>query len=147
MAVVNGGDKADPTLHSLADELVADLMQLTDAELLAEVEAEGLDPTVEAAQVRAKIAAAIIRSGQARLAEAKAGVSQARASPATNVRPLRIQNRDFVLGRFANDDTKLKSRLTMAARHGGDAMTDGEKDSVLDDLRELGAIDDEGNPI
>ena len=122
-------------------------MQLTDAELLAEVEAEGLDPAVEAAQVRAKITAATIRSGQARLAEAKAAVSQARVATATNIRPLRIQNRELVLGRFANDDAKLKSRLTMAARHGGDGMTDGEKDSVLNDLRELGAIDDEGNPI
>lgn len=146
MAIVNGGDKADPTLHNLADELAADLMGLSDAELLAEVEAEGLDPAAEAARVRATIAAALVQSGKARLAEAKVAVGQARVTTSTNIRPLRVQNRQAVLVGFANDDTKLKSRLTMAARN-GEGITDGEMDSVLDDLRELGAIDDEGNLV
>ncbi len=34
----------------------------------------------------------------------------------------------------------------MAARK-GEGMTEKEMDAILDDLRELGAIDDEGNPI
>ena len=41
---------------------------------------------------------------------------------------------------------KLKSRLTMAARN-GEGITEQEMDSILADLRELGVIDDEGNPI
>ena len=60
---MSGAKKAGPSLHRLADELVADLMQMSDAELLAEVKAQGLDPEEEAARVRETIRVAIMERG------------------------------------------------------------------------------------
>ena len=52
------GDKPDPALHRLLDELADDLMNLSDAELLAELAADGLDVEAEAAAARSAIARA-----------------------------------------------------------------------------------------
>jgi inactivated superfamily I helicase len=129
----------------LADELVADLMQLSDAELLAEVKAEGLDPEKEAARVRETIRVALTKRGKARLEAARSALEAARATAPGARRHLQVDDRRAVLARFANDDEKLRERLTMAARN-GEEITDEEVEAILNDLRDLGAIDDEGNP-
>jgi len=139
------GDKPDPALHRLLDELADDLMNLSDAELLAELAADGLDVEAEAAAARSAIAGGVARVGQARLAAARRAVSRDRKARVVRP-PLRADRREAVLTRFANDDPKLKGRLTMAARK-GEGVSEKEIDAILDDLRELGAIDDEGNPI
>jgi hypothetical protein len=139
------GDKPDPALHRLLDELADDLMNLSDAELLAELAADGLDVDADAAAARSAIAGGVARAGQARLAAARTAVSRDRKARVVRP-PLRADRRDVVLARFANDDPKLKSRLTMAARK-GEGVSEKEINAILDDLRELGAIDDEGNPI
>lgn len=141
---MSGADKVGPSLHRLADELVADLMKLSDAELLAEVKAEGLDPEEEAARVRETIRAAMLERGKARLKAARLELEAARATGPGPRRPLQVQDRRAVLARFANDDEKLRERLTMAARN-GEEITDQEIETILNDLRDLGAIDDEGN--
>jgi hypothetical protein len=141
---VSGAEKVGPSLHLLADELVADLMKMSDAELLAEVKAEGLDPEEEAARVRETIRAAIMERGKARLKAARSALEAARATGPGSRRPLQVQDRRAVLARFANDDEKLRERLTMAARN-GEEITDQEIETILNDFRDLGAIDDEGN--
>lgn len=137
------GDKPDPALHRLLNELADDLMNLSDAELLAELAADGLDVNAEAAAVRSAIAGGVARAGQTRLAAARAAVIRERKARVVRP-PLRTDRRDAVLARFAHDNPKLKSRLTMAARK-GEGVSEKEMDAILDDLRELGAIDDEGN--
>jgi hypothetical protein len=138
------GTKLDPALNRLLDELADDLLNLSDSELLAELVADGLDENAEAAAARDAIAGGIARAGQQRLAAARAAVSRDRKSRVVRP-PLRPDVRDAVLAGFANDNPKLKSRLTMAARN-GEGITEKEMDAILDDLRELGVIDDEGNP-
>lgn len=138
------GDKPDPALNRLLDELADDLMNLSDAELLAELTADGLDVEAEALAARDAIAGGVARAGQLRLAAARAAVSRDRKARVVRT-PLRADRRDAVLARFASNDPKLKNRLTMAARK-GEGITEKEMDAILDDLRELGAIDDEGNP-
>lgn len=133
-------------LHALADTLVDDLMSLTDAELLAEARNDGVDPEAEAAELRSQIAAAMVQSGKARLQAAKAALKQAQAQSMSAASPLRIQDRSRVLAQFAGNDERLSSRLTMAARN-GEAATDRELESIMRDLRDLRAIDDEGNPV
>lgn len=139
------GDKLDPALHRLLDEMADDLLNLSDAELLAELAADGLDVDAEAAAARSAIAGGVARAGQVRLAAARTAVSRDRKARVVRP-PLRADRRDAVLAHFANDDPKLKSRLTMAARK-GEGVSEKEMDAILDDLRELGAIDDEGNPL
>ena len=142
---MSGSDRTGPWLDRLADELVADVMRLSDAELLAEIEAEGLAPQKEAERLRAMVAMAMAQGGKVRLVAARAEVDRSVKVGRTNIHQLPLRDRAAVLARFANDDAKLKSRLTMAARN-GDGITEQEMDSILADLRELGAIDEDGNP-
>ena len=127
------GDKPDPALHRLLDELES-------AEELLAARGEAA-----AAAARRAMAGGVARVGQARLAAARRAVSRDRKARVVRP-PLRADRREAVLTRFANDDPKLKGRLTMAARK-GEGVSEKEIDAILDDLRELGAIDDEGNPI
>jgi len=142
---VSGAEENDPTLNQLIDETVEDLMKLSDAELLAELTAEGADPEAEAQFARNAIAAGIARAGRARLVAARTAVDRDRTARIVR-QPVPVALRASILERFANDDPKLKSRLTMAARN-GEGITEQEMDSILADLRELGVIDNEGNPI
>lgn len=146
MVIVSGAGRPNPPIGRLADELVADIMAMSDAELLAEVEAEGLNAEDEADRIRAIISTATARSGKSRLQAARAEIDRATGAGRRQVHQLPLRDRAAVLARFANDDTKLKSRLTMAARN-GDGITENEMDDILADLRELGAIDEDGNPI
>ncbi len=145
MGCVSGAEENDPTLNQLIDETVEDLMKLSDAELLAELTAEGADPEAEAQFARNAIAAGIARAGRARLVAARTAVDRDRTARIVR-QPVPVALRASILERFANDDPKLKSRLTMAARN-GEGITEQEMDSILADLRELGVIDNEGNPI
>lgn len=146
MDIVSGSDRSAPPIDRLADELVADIMSMSDAELLAEVEAEGLDAEDEANRVRGLISAATGQAAKARLKAARAEIDRAAGSTWGQVHRLPLRDRAAVLARFANDDAKLKSRLTMAARN-GEGITENEMDDILANLRELGAIDEDGNPI
>lgn len=145
MASVTGERETNPALHVFADALVDDLLNLSDAEVLAEADEDGLDPEVQAAELRARITEAVLQSGKARLLAAKTSLKQLQAQ-STNTSPVRVQDRSRVFARFAGDDAQLGTRLTMAARN-GEGASDRELESILRDLRDLGAIDDEGNPV
>lgn len=143
---MSGADRTGPYLDRLAAELVADVMSLSDSELLAEIKAEGLDPQKEAERLRAVVAAAMAQGGKARLVAARMEVDHSAKLGRIDIHRLQLRDKAAVLARFANDDAKLKSRLTMAARN-GEGITEQEMDSILADLRELGAIDEDGNPV
>lgn len=144
MDFVSRDKKPDPTLDRFLDELTEDVMSMTDAELLAELAEEGTDPVAEAQAARDAIAAGLNRAGRAKLEAARAAVTRDRTAHVVHL-AVSSDRRANVLARFANDDVKLKSRLTMAARK-GEGITANEADAILRNLRELGAIDDDGNP-
>jgi hypothetical protein len=146
MVIVSGAERPGPRIGRLVDELVADIMAMSDAELLAEIEAEGLNAEDEADRIRAVISTATAQSGKSRLKAARAAIDRSVKPARGQVHQLPLRDRAAVLATFANDDTKLKSRLTMAARN-GEGITEKEMDDILADLRELGAIDEDGNPI
>ena len=143
MGRVSGGTTPNPALYRLLDELADDLMGLTDAELLAETAADGIDQDAEVSAAKAAIAAGIARVGRERLAVAKAAVFRERKARVVRP-PVPNDRRGEVLARFAQDDVKLRGRLTMAARN-GEGVTESEIDSILADLRELGAVDEKGD--
>lgn len=144
MDFVSRGKKPDPTLDRFLDELTEDVMSMTDAELLAELAEEGTDPVAEAQAARDAIGAGLNRAGRAKLEAARVAVTRDRTAHVVHL-AVSSDRRADVLARFANDDVKLKSRLTMAARN-GEGITAKEADAILRNLRELGAIDDDGNP-
>lgn len=135
-----------PDLFQLADALVDDLMSLSDEELLEEVRGEGADPEALAAAMREKIEARIATDSKARLGKARDALNAARAARASaDVVSLPLARKQQILGLFAANDGQLRQRLTMAARK-GEGASEREIDDILRDLRDLGAIDDEGNP-
>lgn len=146
MDILSGSDRPVPPIARLADELVADVMSMSDAELLAEVEEEGLNAEYEADRIRAIISTATAQAAKSRLKAARAEIDRGAGATRGQVHQLPIRDRAAVLARFANDDAKLQSRLTMAARN-GESITEKEMDDILSDLRELGAIDEDGNPF
>lgn len=134
-------------LRNLSEALLNDVLALSEQELLAELQAEGRDPVIEAADIQQNIADALALSGKACLASAKAAVVATRGVPLSlKILTLSVDEKQHILRQFAANDTQLQKRLTMAARRGkGDA--ESELDSILRDLRDLGAIDDQGNPL
>ncbi len=134
------------TLLPLADALIEDWMTLSDEEVFAEFRDDGLDPEDVAAQLRAHIESLVAESGKSRLARARAGLASARADRASSsVFLLPISRKQEILAQFAANDGRLRDRMTMAARK-GEGASEREVDDILRDLRDLGAIDDQGNP-
>ncbi|MBS47315.1 MAG: hypothetical protein CMN60_06260 [Sphingobium sp.] len=133
-------------LLPFADALVEDWMTLSDEEVFAEFRADGVDPDVVAAELRAHIQGLVTENGKSRLARARAGLAEARADrAASNVFHLPISRKQEILAQFAANDGRLRGRMTMAARK-GESASEREIDDILRDLRDLGAIDDQGNP-
>jgi hypothetical protein len=138
--------KPGQELLPLADALVEDWMSLSDEEVFAEFRADGLDPEAVAAELRAHIGGLVSESRKSRLARARAGLAEARADrAASNVLHLPISRKQEILAQFASNDGRLRERMTMAARK-GEGASEREIDEILRDLRDLGAIDDQGNP-
>jgi hypothetical protein len=134
------------TLLPLADALIEDWMTRSDEEVFAEFRDDGLDPEDVAAQLRAHIESLVAESGKSRLARARAELASARADRAsTSIFLLPISRKQEILAQFAANDGRLRDRMTMAARK-GEGASEREIDDILRDLRDLGAIDDQGNP-
>jgi len=132
-------------LGHVADALVDSLMALSDQELVDEVRDEGEDPDALAIQAAGIISAAVLQSGKSKMALARAAYQASKAPQGANILKLPINEKRQILERFATNDKQLGQKLTLAARN-GDAMSEAELDSFLRDLRDLGAIDDEGCP-
>lgn len=132
-------------LSRIVDPLVDDLLSLSDEEVLAEAREDGGDPALLAAEVGKELAAAVGAAGRQRLADARkqlGGVRALRKHP--SITGLPASEKDRILRQFAANDSPLQKRLTMAARN-GDGLSEEEMDTVLLDLIELGALDEEGN--
>lgn len=135
-----------PDLFQFTDALVDDLMSISDEELLKELREDGGDPDALAIGLRASIEARMLADGKAKLASAR-GAMKAALSARSNVTALSLtlNEKQQILERFAANDGQLRQRLTMAARK-GEGASERELDDILRDLRELGAIDEKGNP-
>lgn len=142
---MTGRTVRQPDLFSVADAFVSDMMKLSEDALLEEVCEDGHDPETVAREMRALITATSLAHGQARLLAARQALESARqARSGAAVVQLSMSRKQQILTQFAANDGQLRSRLTMAARQGVGA-SEREIDDILRDLRELGAIDDEGN--
>ena len=96
-------------------------------------------------EMRELITAASLEHGRSRLLAARQALDRTRqARSGENVVQLPLDRKQQILSQFAANDGQLRSRLTMAARQGVGA-SEREIDDILRDLRELGAIDDDGN--
>ena len=130
-------------LERLCNALADDIDAMSDEELLAELEQADEDADAIAARTGALIADAIANAGRRKLAAARAGYEAHKAGRRGNVLQWPVERKRALIQQFAQNDNALKQKLTLAARKGED--TEADVDSFIEDLIDLGVIDDEGN--
>lgn len=133
-------------LNRIVERTVDDLWVVSDEELLAEFHESGEDPISAASEVARELEAAVRAAGKVRLQQARSQFNAVYALRRTpSVTGLSMPEKERILQSFAANDRPLQQRLTLAARN-GQGMTEAEVDSVLLDLVELGALDNDGKP-
>jgi hypothetical protein len=142
--------KRNPSAEQLEralDRMVEDVNATSDEEILKEANEVYGNADAAVARVQGALVAALKRSGQKKLKQARAGLGAARAAkPASNVVELSLAKKRRILDTFAGSNNPIGDKLTMAARNGV-AIGEAEIDGMLQDLIELGAIDEHGNPV
>lgn len=132
---------------SFVDRRLDEIDALPDDDLLAEAKEAGEDPQRVAGDLRSLIDGLISEKAKDRLKAARASLDARRStttSDGSNV--LSFERKQAILQSFADNDRQLRDRLTMAARQ-GEGASKLEVESIFRDLRDLGAIDEDGNPL
>jgi hypothetical protein len=139
----NGSDER-AKLDRLGEALSKDIDALSDDELLAEIAADG-DVKSRVSHGRHLIQSAIAESGKRRLARARQAYDAAgKKSPHSNLIQLPLGRKKDLVAHFAKNSQALSEGFTLAARNEGNSEAD--LDSLLQDLLDLGLIDEDGNP-
>ena len=133
--------KPGSELSRLREELAADVMGTSDEEIFAEVRDRGVDPEAAATRVASVLQRAILDSGKEKMAAARESLQKQKAAEDTR-EPVDIAKARALLEKAAKSDANLQQRLTLAARN-GDSLPDGDVQSLVDDLLELGILTDE----
>lgn len=138
-------NEAIEKLERLCNALTDDIDAMSDKELMAELEGVGEDTDAIARKTGQLIADAIAKVGRYKMEAARAGYEAEihEASNKSKVFHLPMSRKRELIQRFAESDNALKQKLTLAARKEEDAEAD--VDSFIEDLIDLGVIDDEGN--
>ena len=122
-------------LDRLEDEMIEDILEMSDDEIVEEFRAEGEDPVQLAAEMRRRIDQAIRERAKARLKEASAAVALEKKKDS------RSQHRDASnprarLQAFQVRNPGWAQNFSMAARKEGE-QSDEDLSSLIDDLEEL----------
>lgn len=136
-------DDARIHLDRLSAALASDADRLSDSELAEEVGASLGSLEDVARDVRAIFESAIAQSGKRRLAMARQGFESLHNAKQPHLLRLTAEAKRALLERVANLNSAIDQKFTLAAREGRDTQAD--VDGLLEDLVELGVIDDEGN--
>ena len=137
----NNEKNAKKQLLRLANELVEDILAASDEEILAEATKEFDDVQTEAERMQELIQQTIIQSGKRRLRAARETLDQCEPVTECSVLSFPIEKKRQLLNNLSD-----RNGLTLAARNGKD-QSERDIDSLLEDLLELGEIDEEGNPV
>jgi ATP-dependent protease HslVU (ClpYQ) ATPase subunit len=129
-------------LGRIVDLMVDDVLEASNEEILQEASEENRDVEDEAQKVHALIQEVVFEHNRSKLEEAK---KQYQAHKARNKPHLRVaeidKKREIFRNLSSNDNT---GNLTMAARK-EEELSDRDIESVLQDMLELGLIDEDGN--
>ena len=115
---------------------------VSDGELIKEAEAVFGSFEAAASGARDIVRAAVAASGKRRLEQARLAYDLHVKRPRAKVFALPIEGKRALLNAFAANDVAFKEKLTLAARHGTE--TESDLDGFLEDLLELGVIDESG---
>lgn len=130
-------------IDRLAASLVDDILNMTDAELLAELQADGEDVKKYAQASQDAFDRARATCGKARLATAKKAVlaDKQRIPERNKINPDQVRRR---LNETLNRHPESCGTLTLAARK-SDGLSDNDILAILDGLKELGVASQEKN--
>jgi hypothetical protein len=130
-------------LDRLIGTLAEDTLETPDNEIIAEVVEDYGDPSVIADRMRAVIDKATLASGKAKMAQAKEAVQAYRKrAGAIGTHQMTLTQKRQLVERAIARDRSLEEKLTLAARK-GEVLSERDIDGMLEDLRELGALDEE----
>lgn len=125
----------------VADILIDDILDSSDDEILSEAREKYDDVDSEIARTRSIINAAVIKSRKSRLIIAKEQLEKNKTTKRENyVLSFSISDKR----RLINQAKESVDSLTLAARN-EDEMSEQNVDGVLQDLIDLGVIDENGN--
>jgi len=134
-------------LDKLTDALINDIIELSDEETIAEAKEQYGDPSEEISRLRGIMKKALLSAAKTKLEDAKnqlniynTGVRK------NNIIQLSINEKRTIIERFTTQDTELTKKLTLAARKGEGIQTENDIEGMLEDMLELGLIDEDGNP-
>ena len=138
-------NEASEKLEQLCNALADDIDAMSDEELLAELKGTGEDTDAIAERTGELIADAIAKVGRRKLATARAGYEAEthQTVHGSNVLQWPVSRKRTLVQGFAQKYKELEEKLTLAARAGKD--TEADMDSFIEDLIDLGVIDDEGD--
>lgn len=130
-------------LDNLANALVADILNASDEEILAETEEVAGSAAVEANHVRDILKTAQTMAAKKRLATARAAVEQQKkGKQGGKVISLNPAQARRTLATVLQNHPESTQEFTMAARKGKE-LSDSDVLNMLEDLQELGLYDPE----
>jgi len=139
-------EETQEKLDRLADALVEDILATSDEDILKEAE-EDYDDDVNAVidNMRQLIAKTLLQRNKRKLALARQIYEQKALQPRATLRTMSLQEKRKLLAKIAANDIYLRDKLTLAARQ-GEELSETDLDSMIEALRDLHLIDEEGNP-
>jgi len=126
---------------SVINTLADDILNLSDEELLQEVQDEFDDVASVISSARNAINSAILKSNKSRLSDAKEQLEQKRkGTNQNNILTLTLNDKRALI----HQAKESVHSLTLAARN-EEEMSESDINGVLQDLVDLGVIDENGN--
>lgn len=132
-------DRFNRLVHNLADEIDS----LSDDELREEESQEYGDVQTRIESLRNLVDSGLSEGGKRRLAAARRGYELGNAVHAPAVQQLSTKQKQSLIERISANDTQLHEKITLAARN--EENFEADLDSFLEDLIEIGVIDENGN--
>ena len=126
-------------LNRLDRELIEDILSTSDEKIVNELKEDGEDPSKIADHMRVLFATTELHVAKQKLAAAKQAVAEAKDS----AKSVSLQDAKRRIADKMSKGGRLGTKLTLAARS-GEGQSDRDLDSAIEDLAELGALDDEG---
>ena len=123
----------------LADAMIEDMLAMSDEEMLAEFKEAGGDPVKNASDMRAAFEHRMLVANKRRMQAAKAGLEAAPPLPRRSAPLPSTTARQRLHQALASCPSNIK--MTLAARKENE-LSDADVISMLEDLEELGLIQD-----
>jgi hypothetical protein len=133
----------DKELKRVEESFVQDILARSDSEILAEMAEDG-NASQALARVRDLVRRVLDASGKAKMAAARAAMKHAARKPAALI-ALPLSQKKEILRRLEGGSSAVPRQITLAARN-QDQLSESDLDEILQNLRDLGVIDEQGNP-